>query len=101
MVYVDSANIRFKGQSYCHMATDGDVAELHAMAAKVGLRRSWFQSKSSLPHYDVAPSKRALAVQYGAVEVNCLELVRRCSATLKKIEQVKEAKDAEAAGGEA
>lgn len=66
-----------KGQ-WCHMMTDGDLSELHAMAERLGLKRAWFQNKPRHPHYDLRPSKRALAVQYGAVEVTGVELVRRC-----------------------
>ena len=43
--------------------------ELHAMADKIGVARKWFQCMASFPHYDIAQSKRALAVQYGAVEL--------------------------------
>ena len=28
---------------WCHMATDGELEELHAFAARLGLRRAWFQ----------------------------------------------------------
>ena len=44
--------------------------ELHAMADRIGVARRWFQdtSKASFPHYDIAKSKRALAVAAGAIE---------------------------------
>lgn len=71
------------GKLWCHMASDqrGDagLAELHVMADKIGMRRAWFQDRSHLPHYDLQPPKRALAVQAGAVEVEPQELVKRCS----------------------
>jgi hypothetical protein len=43
--------------------------ELHEMAARLGLKRAWFQEppKASVPHYDLTPSRRALAIRYGAV----------------------------------
>ena len=50
---------------WCHMATDGDVEELHAFAARLGLRRAWFQRD----HYDLPPHGRAAAVALGAEEV--------------------------------
>lgn len=54
----------------CHMFTDAaDLAELHAMAERIGMRRSWFQDKS-VKHYDLTPSRRAAAVAAGAVEVD-------------------------------
>ena len=52
----------------CHMIAD-TPDELHAMADKIGVARKWFQRMASFPHYDIAQSKRALAVQYGAVEL--------------------------------
>ena len=36
-------------RSWCHMATDGGFDELHAFAARLGLRRAWFQGD----HYDL------------------------------------------------
>lgn len=44
--------------------------ELHAMADKLGLKRSWFQGD----HYDISMSVRARAVQLGAVEIGMREL---------------------------
>lgn len=72
-VYVDCSQNRFGRMIMCHMMADTEK-ELHTMAAQIGLRREWFQPKSS-PHYDVSKSRRALAVQYGAIEVNRRELV--------------------------
>jgi predicted kinase len=59
--------------SWCHMATDGDFAELHAFAARLGLRRAWFQRD----HYDLPPHGRAAALALGAEEVPTGELLRR------------------------
>ena len=71
------------GKLWCHMASDqpGEkgLAELHAMADKIGMKREWFQNRRYLPHYDLQPTKRRLAVKNGAVEVDGRELVRRCS----------------------
>jgi hypothetical protein len=52
----------------CHMFTDGPLEELHAMARKIGMKEAWFQDDKALPHYDLNPMRRALAVQHGAVE---------------------------------
>jgi hypothetical protein len=43
------------------------LEELHEMADKIGLKRSWFQGKASTPHYDLIESKRELALKNGAV----------------------------------
>lgn len=67
------------GRQWCHMVSDTSEEELHAFAARIGLKRSWFQGrpKSSAAHYDLTPSRRARAVAAGAVEVSARELVAR------------------------
>jgi hypothetical protein len=52
----------------CHMFADTE-AELHDMAERIGVARKWFQTPphASWNHYDIALSKKALAVQYGAI----------------------------------
>lgn len=67
------------GKKWCHMVTDGDMEELHRMAEKIGLKRSFFQNpkhNSSLPHYDLVPSKRSLALRYGAKEISIRDLAK-------------------------
>lgn len=62
----------------CHLTMDPgteDLAPLHAMAARIGLKRAWFQPRSS-PHYDLTESKRALALEAGAVFVSAREQAR-------------------------
>lgn len=56
----------FSGKQSCHMYAD-TLAELHDMAARVGLKRSWFQDKPTLKHYDLTPYVRMRAVLHGAV----------------------------------
>jgi hypothetical protein len=53
----------------CHMIADAPD-ELHAMADRIGVARRWFQQppKASFWHYDIAKSKRALAIAAGAVD---------------------------------
>lgn len=53
----------------CHMFADSEP-ELHELAGKIGLKRSWFQQHRKLPHYDLAASKRELAVKAGALQVD-------------------------------
>lgn len=45
------------------------VEELHTMADRIGLKREWFQPRPehSINHYDIVPTKRALAIKYGAI----------------------------------
>lgn len=72
-VYVDHSKNGFGRMRMCHMMADS-LAELHAMADRLGLKRAWFQPQSS-PHYDVSQEKRKLAIQYGAIEVDRRQLV--------------------------
>lgn len=63
-VYVDDMQAPFGRMIMCHMIAT-DIAELHAMADKIGMSRKWFQGN----HYDIALSKRRLAVEAGAIEI--------------------------------
>jgi hypothetical protein len=71
------------GKASCHLTTDGDAAELHAFAARIGLRREWCQYPDDHPllHYDLTPSKRAQALAAGAVFMPGREQARRRMAT--------------------
>ncbi len=68
---------RRNGSRWCHMWAD-DFTELHVMADKIGLKRSWFQisPKRYMCHYDLVPSKRVLAVKAGAVEIRSVDYIR-------------------------
>jgi hypothetical protein len=62
-----------------HMQAD-TLEELHAMAAQLGLRRLWFQSKPSRPwhdHYDLTQSKREQAIRLGVVPISWREAATR------------------------
>jgi hypothetical protein len=61
----------------CHLTTDGPIEELHAFAAKVGLRREWFQLHKLAPHYDLDAAGRARALDLGAVHVPAKVQARR------------------------
>ena len=77
MIYVDEIT-EYPSGKWCHMATDGTLEELHAFALRLGLKRRWFQNKPRHPHYDLRPSKRALAIQKGATAVDSFEMIERC-----------------------
>ena len=70
-VYVDDMRAAFGRMKMCHMIGDTE-AELHAMADRIGVARRWYQRD----HYDIALSKRALAVAAGAREIT----MRQCGA---------------------
>ena len=68
-VYVDDMRVPFGRMVMCHMTAD-TTEELLAMADRIGVARRWLQHPGTpKEHFDIALSKRALAVQYGAVEV--------------------------------
>lgn len=60
------------GHRWCHMWSD-DLEALHNLARKIGLRPAWFQDKPGFPHYDLIPTKRSLALLYGAQEKSLRE----------------------------
>ncbi len=85
-VYVDDASIqatvgRHKSR-WSHLFADSQE-ELHEFAARLGLRREWFQPApsyakpgspaSEMWHYDVTAPKRAQAIQMGATAVTARE----------------------------
>lgn len=83
-VYVDDMRAPFRGMVMCHMVAD-TLEELHAMADRIGMQRRWYQGPpvTAWPHYDIALTKRALAVAAGAVEIRWRDapaISRRCLA---------------------
>ena len=59
-----------------HLMAD-TTGELLAMADSIGVARKWIQDEGGrTEHFDIAMSKRRLAVEHGAVEVTMKELVR-------------------------
>jgi hypothetical protein len=75
-VYVDDAMIRAKvgtlDRQWCHLMAD-TPEELHAFAAELGLKRSWFQDHQPYWHYDVTAGVRARALALGAQPVTARE----------------------------
>jgi hypothetical protein len=67
-VYVDDMRARFREHIMCHMIADTEE-ELHAMAARIGIARRWYQGD----HYDVSLERRAQAVALGAREITWRE----------------------------
>lgn len=74
MVYVDDMQAGYGRMVMCHMVADTDD-ELHTMADRIGVARRWHQ-KNGTPHshYDICKAKRALAVEFGAVQIGRREL---------------------------
>lgn len=68
-VYVDDMKAKFGRMAMCHMIAD-TTEELLSMADKIGVNRKWIQNPNTFrEHFDIALSKRALAVKHGAVEI--------------------------------
>jgi len=87
-VYVDSVKPcvltnYWRWAESCHLIADS-VYELHRFAEKLGLKKEWFQEKPS-PHYDLTRSKRAKAVELGAIEVNIIELAEIIQRNRRKV----------------
>lgn len=63
------------GRLWCHMWCDaGDEEALHLVAARIGMKRAWYQHHGKRwPHYDLTPRRRELALQHGAVAKNWRE----------------------------
>jgi hypothetical protein len=77
-VYVDNMRAAFSRMIMCHMWAD-TREELFAMADRIGVARKWFQRPASvaLPgmdasweHFDIARSKRVLAIKARAIETD-------------------------------
>lgn len=94
-VFVDDMRAKYGRLIMCHMIADTE-AELHAMADTIGVARKWFQKKASGDHYDIALSKRALAVAAGAKEITWRQAgamcrVRRSTGVLPAPEEAEDA----------
>lgn len=92
-VYVDNFRVparvgRIKGR-WSHLVSDNpDLTELHDFAARIGLKKAWFQTGKHAyrPRYDVTDSKRDEAIAAGAIPIGIRELAdvfARAAATRK------------------
>lgn len=68
------------GPFWCHLTVEGYAFDLlHAFAAKLGLKREWFQDHNvpELWHYDIGSERlREKALALGAVFVPIMEQAR-------------------------
>jgi uncharacterized protein DUF4031 len=81
-VYLDDwrqpARLGKVADRWSHLVADSEE-ELHAFAARLGMRREWFQHKQRRPHhahYDVPERARREVLDKGAVAVSWRELGR-------------------------
>jgi ketosteroid isomerase-like protein len=88
--YVDEAIWEWRGRRWCHLTADTED-ELHAMAARLGLVRQWFQAKPERPwsnHYDLPEEVRVQAIACGARPLTRRETAQRL-ARLRKVHVVR------------
>ena len=100
-VYVDDVRHSFGRMVMCHMWAD-TLPELLAMADRIGVARRWLQQppKASWVHFDIALSKKALAIDAGAVltdRYGPVEHVARLRGDQKKIDAIAEVRARHAA----
>lgn len=82
-VYPGARGIFSRGS--CHLFADSDD-ELHEFAAKIGMKREWFQPHRVANHYDLTPRRRAAALKLGAAETTARAEILRCRTTSERIE---------------
>ena len=96
-VYVDNMYQypigQFGRMKMSHLIAD-TTEELIEMVNKIGVNPKWIQHKGTLQeHFDIAISKRKLAIQNGAIEITYPELgrmvVNRIKAKTNKLERIK------------
>lgn len=80
-IYVDDMinnlwKLRGKIVKNCHMWSDQGKEELLDFAEKIGLKRTWIQTKSYLPHFDLVQKYRDKAIENGAVPLNRKDTVK-------------------------
>lgn len=79
-VYVDDMRANFGRMIMCHMIAD-TREELLSMARAIGVDEKWIQYPNTpKEHFDIALSKKSLAIQNGAIEVTwrqCAMMERR------------------------
>ena len=74
MVYVDNMAVNFGRMIMCHCIADTQT-ELFEMMDKIGVQRKWVQDyNTNREHFDIALSKKKLAIQFGAKEITMREL---------------------------
>ena len=90
--YVDDVRHRYGNMVMCHLWAD-TLEELLAMVDKIGVQRKWLQKppKASWVHFDITLSKKALALNNGAVltdKYGPVEHVARLTGNSKLLETI-------------
>lgn len=90
--FVDDVRHKYGNMVMCHLWAD-TLEELFSMVDRIGVQRKWLQQppKASWVHFDIALSKKALAIQYGAVltdKYGPSEHVARLRGNQKMLDQI-------------
>lgn len=73
-VYVDDMYAGYGRMKMSHMLADTHE-ELLAMADVIGVQRRWLQNPGEVQeHFDIAMSKKVLAIQHGAIAVTTKDI---------------------------
>jgi hypothetical protein len=94
-VYVDDSRIRWRGREWSHLIAD-TTEELHAFAARLGLRRAWCHRNPERPwkdHYDIPDAKRRVAIGLGATPITSREAAEMLRARRLAIREAASARD--------
>lgn len=68
-IYIDNFNAGYGRMKMCHMVAD-TTAELLDMCLKIGVQTKWIQESGTYnEHFDICQSKKAKAIELGAVEI--------------------------------
>lgn len=74
---------------WSHLLADTDE-ELHAFAARMGMKREWFQHRTHRPHqahYDIPERSRGRALDLGAVPVSWRQVGRMMRQRRKDVDR--------------
>lgn len=84
-VFVDTMRASYGRMVMCHLGAD-TTEELLEMVDKIGVARKWIQHQGEWrEHFDIALSKRQLAIEAGAIVVTQREFVLRKRPDLRKV----------------
>ena len=87
MVYVDNMAVGYGRMIMCHCIADTQE-ELFEMMDKIGVQRKWVQNYGTpREHFDIALSKKKLAIEFGAKEITMRELATMTANRKHKIKK--------------
>lgn len=76
MVYIDNFNAGYGRMKMCHMIAD-TTEELLSMCKTIGVQIKWIQYPGTAnEHFDICLSKKAKALQNGAIEIGFRDYAR-------------------------